>query len=71
MDQEDRDRLIRIDERTAKMAKTLDTHIADDREDFKEMHGRINRIVGRAIAMAVVVVGGIVGALGPWPKGGG
>lgn len=71
MDQGDRDILIRIDERTEKMETTLNNHLSEDREDFKEVHGRINRIVGRAIALAVVVVGGIVGALGPWPKGGG
>ncbi len=73
--QEDRDRLIRIDERTATLVKTLEEHLSEDRDSFREVHGRINRVsgkqnlilgigtgVGAALGLAFAWVKGIVGA---------
>ncbi len=67
MDQAERDAtLVRIDERTAGLAKSLATHIENDRIDFKEIHSRINRVdtkqswilgVGSFCLVALGVVG--------------
>lgn len=47
MEQEDRERLIRIDERTATLVETLGKHVTQDREDFKEVHSRVNRLAAK------------------------
>ena len=67
LDQEDRDRLIRIDERTAHMERSFCKHVEQDREDFKEVHHRINLMSNRLNWMLGVFAGfsvlaGIVGA---------
>ncbi len=68
MDQEDRDILIRIDERTAKLAAVFETHVVQNREDFKDVHHRVNRVVAKQNWMLGVgtAVGSIVGVIVIW-----
>lgn len=40
----DRELLVRIDERTATLHDWMESHEERDREDFKEVHKRINRV---------------------------
>lgn len=40
----DRELLVRIDERVASLHDWAETHEQQDREDFKEVHSRINRV---------------------------
>ena len=61
LEQEDRDRLIRIDERTAALVKTLGDHVSSDRDDFRIVHGRIDRVSGRQ--NIILGVGAGVGAV--------
>lgn len=69
----DRERLIRIDERTELMHDALTKHFEDDREDFKEVHHRINRISGKQnwLISLTAIVGGLVGGFGAWFNSGG
>ena len=59
MEQEDRDRLIRFDERTASLVDTFERHVKQDREDFKEVHHRINRLASKLYG--VLGVGAAIG----------
>lgn len=73
MEAEDRERLIRIDERTLAMADWLKTHEKEDREDFKEVRRRIDRISTKqnVILMVGTGIGGLAGWLGQlFSKGG-
>lgn len=47
MEAQDRERLVRIDERTKTIVETLAKHIEQDRVDFKEVHSRINQVSSR------------------------
>lgn len=39
--------MIRIDERTATLVKTIEAHLVQNRDDFKDVHVRINKISSR------------------------
>lgn len=69
--QEDRDRLIRIDERTATLVKNLEGHLGENRDDFKEVHQRINRVVAKQniILGTGTGIGAAFGAAFVWVKG--
>ncbi len=67
MEPTDRELLIRIDERTEAQHTALTAHMEQDRADFKEVHGRINRLT-----RGIGVVSGIGVAVGfslAWIKG--
>ncbi len=67
---EDRDRLIRIDERTAIMAKLFDRHMEQDRQDFDALHHRVNRLSAKQNWMIGVAttLGGVMGIVGIWKR---
>lgn len=70
MYQEDRDRLARIDERTALLVNTFAKHVDQDREDFKYVHTRINKISAKqnwVLGVGAAVAAG-VSAAGAWLK---
>ncbi len=67
MELTDRELLIRIDERTEALTTTLTSHVEQDRVDFKEVHGRINRLT-RGIGV-VSSIGVAVGFSLAWIKG--
>lgn len=62
--------LVRIDERTASMKKTLEDHIQNDREDFKEVHSRIGRVERKQYWMLGVGAGAgsFIGVLAAYLK---
>lgn len=59
MDQEDRERLIRIEANTENMAVLFSKHVDQDRQDFKEVHSRINDTnsrVGKVVIRTLAIV---------------
>lgn len=70
MEQEDRDRLIRIDERTARLVEVVEKHVGEDRDDFKEVHHRINRVTAKQNWMIGIFssLGVVISVLGLWLK---
>jgi hypothetical protein len=70
MEPQDRDMLIRIDERTETLVDLFERHVEQDRMDFKEIHTRINHISAKQNWMLGVgtTVGVVVGIIGAWLK---
>ena len=70
MEQEDRDRLIRIETLVVKVSGDFDRHLEDDRDDFREVHKRINRVAAKQnwILGAASVIGAGIGVFTAWVK---
>ena len=68
LEQEDRDRLIRIDERTALLVDDLKEHLSSDKDDFRVVHARIDRLAGKQ--NVILGVGAGIGSLSPSPSPG-
>ena len=70
MEQTDHEVLIRIDERVAGLVEVVEEHLKENREDFKEVHSRINVIAGKQnwVLGIGTACGAIVGAVGIWLK---
>lgn len=61
LEQEDRDRLIRIDERTATLVDDFKDHLSANRDDFRNVHGRINSVSSKQ--NIILGIGAGVGAV--------
>lgn len=70
MDRDDRDRLIRIDQRTETLLDLFERHVEQDRTDFKEVHSRVNAVSAKQNWMLGVGtgLGLVVGVAGAWLK---
>lgn len=70
MEQEDRERLIRIDERTASIADLFERHVGENRDDFRDVHHRVNKVVAKQnwIVGVGTSFGAILGVVAVWLK---
>lgn len=64
MEAQDREMLVRIDERTLSIVQWQTKHEKQDRQDFKEVHKRINRVNTKQ--NIILTVGAAIGAIGGW-----
>ena len=71
LDKEDRDCLVRIDERTKTLVDTMEKHLEQNREDFSTMHSRINKISARQQLILGIGtgVGTVLGLAIAWARG--
>lgn len=70
MDKEDRACLVRIDERTATLVELFTKHVKENREDFKDVHHRVNVIAAKQNWMMGLgtACGALVGIVAVWLK---
>ncbi len=70
MEQSDHDVLMRIDERLGTLVDVFENHLANNREDFRDVHSRINVIAGKQNWMLGIgtVCGAGIGVVVVWVR---